>query len=1128
MPDCLLSAVATAEIILKGYCYSLQYNTNILYFTDKMRFCPLFLLVVLISCDNSLCVEGYFGAAHNDFRKLCVIVALPGRKIGPDPDIFKATWNTHLSIAGGKLFPSSDINEQLKIAEDHCKDSKPDNDPICAFRDFVTMGIFVEQDVRKLQESLNYTVDSAWYLYAHYIAAWFQHPRMIRLQCGPKLQNLWMFIANMSHLQSFDLLFRMKSVYDSTNAAGLRQEIDRFCRASSTEQICEIKICTNTVDKVDKLLAFVGRDQWDNSTSEILKNAMRLHFYAVKLKFINLHPSAAGRNIFSTKDSEVNTWIKQITFYLFDSIQNSEIEKLGRVIELLPNTIDLPCDHAAEFPSLKRTICTFNSMIDSLVGYLNNKNAKVNAKHISTNIDYEKFLQEKRFEQILNIGETTQHTLLLVAQHLKLEMKNNFGELKNYFQQLAEFDWTKARADIAYIDSTLGRYKDASAQSASKMDSYMDQLIKAALAAAIGDQVEAALKLSFAIAEACNPLKAIFAGGSATDVLDATQGVSQAMSNVAKAAKLKDAFDTLISEIKKYSDKLNKNEIYLNNVASLITSLNTSALSSSASVSSEFEAQKQRFLDDYNNYTPAVTKDDLREITVYWENLIGEACDLLDSTSGTISGITKTVLAAQRTCPNAKVEVQKLIATYEEIYDFQFKLMDALAACMRAVAAYRAANVINSDFEAAKLKDADSPEIFAELEMLSAFSMICYKVSMIAAIDSYCTILTYTEGHLPRECIGARTSITSLLSRNKLSCSTMLEFQRIPTKPSEPGDKAYISLKDLYAGQTAVFKIPDSQWLIDHNWISSSQKNDKMFVQRFEIYLPVVSKKKTQVQVKVQATVGNQLTPPDGTEYVIYPRPTLWYAYSEGKSLSECRQVEFPNPYNDNCRKMPKICPITKELSNCANRGNICPSIYAQWEINIYGYENAHLSVPSTDIPLRVALQLCAIRDSDHALMKREDHGTGISMMPLVGGEPLSWDLYHSLAFNTQGTCCGSNQYYDDSTSVCTACPSGSVDKYSGLFCANEVRFVAAPTSEAIFTFNDAQSTCTKAGATIASAQAIRRSVALGYNRCECGWLSGGAMQAPKPNDSCIGYGGLSTMTCSRSNTWGVYCNNNF
>ncbi|KAK3583794.1 hypothetical protein CHS0354_022837 [Potamilus streckersoni] len=1099
----------------------------------KMRFHAMSWLVVLICCGSCLCGEGYFGAAHDDFRKLCVIVALPGRQNGPDPDIFKATWNRYLSYAGAKIFSSSDTNEQLRVSEAHCKESKPDNDPICAFRDFATMGNLIEQDVRKLQETLSFKIEYAWYLYAIYIQAWFLHPRMTRLDCGPKLQNLWLFLDKMSLLPSFDLVFRMKSVYDNINARGLRQEIDKFCRTSSTEQICEMKILTNTADKVDKLLTYIGRDQWNNGASEILKHAMRLHFYAVKLKFLKLHPSLAGRDILSTKDSEVNKWIKDITLNFFDSIQKSQIESFGRVIELLPYTVDLPCDHAAEFPSLKRTICTFTSMIDSLTGYLANKQAKVNTKHISTSIDYEKFLQEKRFEQILNIGETTQYTLLLVAKHLKLEMKNNFGELKKYFQQIAEFDWKKARADIAYIDSTLSRYKNASVQSATKMDGYMDQLIKAALAAAIGDQVEAALKLSFAIAEACNPLDIIFTGGGATGVLDATQGVSQAMANVAKAAKLKDAFDALISEITKYSDKIKQNEIYLNNVASLINSLKTMALSSSSSsssfsLSSEFEAQKQQFLDDYNNYTPAVTKDDLKGITVYWENLIDEACDLLDSTSGTVSGITKSVLAAQRTCPNAKVEVQKLIATYEEIYDFQFKLMDALAACMGAVTAYQAANVINSDFDAAKLKNADNPEIFAELEMLSAFSMICYKISMIAAVDSYCNILTYTEGHLPRECIGAATSITSLLSRTKLTCTTLLEFQRIPTKPSKQGDKAFINLEDLYAGRTSVFKIPDSQWLIDHNWISSSQKNDKIFVQRFEIYLPVVSKTKRQVQVKVQSTVGNQLTPPDGTEYVISPRPTLWYTYSEGESRSECRQVEFPNPYNDNCRDMPKICPITKELSYCANRGNICPSIYSQWDINVYGYENANLAVPSTNTPLRVALQLCAIPDSEHALTQREDHDTGIARIPVAVGEQISWDVYHSVAFSTKGTCCGSNQYYDDSMSMCTTCPSGSVDKYSGLLCGSEIRFVPAPTSDATFSFDNARATCTKAGTTIASTQAVQNAVALGYDGCGCGWLSERIMQAPKPHDSCKENGGLSTVTCSSSNTWGVYCINNY
>ncbi|KAK3597799.1 hypothetical protein CHS0354_006169 [Potamilus streckersoni] len=364
--------------------------------------------------------------------------------------------------------------------------------------------------------------------------------------------------------------------------------------------------------------------------------------------------------------------------------------------------------------------------------------------------------------------------------------------------------------------------------------------------ATLGDAAEALLKLSFRIAQACNPLKTLIEGGSAVSILDSSQQLSRSLVGVTKAILLFESFDKLVSKSKEFVVMLSANENYLTTVVSLVNSLKilTSQWSPSSSSSSEFATKMNKFLEDYKNYKPVVSKDLLREMTASWENFVTVACGLVESTKGNIASVARVTLFKQGSCGKAKSQARNLVVAYEEIYNFQFTLKDSLAEAMRAWTSFNAASIINSDFNAATLKSADDPEIFEKLELLSAFSFICYKISVRTATDAYCDILEYLEGHRSFDRVEEGTLITSLFSRTPLKCHISEKFYEVPTKPSNQEDKAYISLEDLYAGNPVVFKIPDSQWLIDHGWISPRQRHDTIFVQRFEIFLPVVSRNK--------------------------------------------------------------------------------------------------------------------------------------------------------------------------------------------------------------------------------------------------------------------------------------------
>ncbi|KAK3597797.1 hypothetical protein CHS0354_006166 [Potamilus streckersoni] len=1073
--------------------------------------------LVLIFCGICLCYDEYL----NDFRQLCPTLVIPTLYNGQNPENFKAIWEKNLNIAGRKIFENLNKTEALKAVDDRCDNIGTERDIICTFKDYATIGELVERDIRSLNERLDPMLESAWNYYLNYIIAWFQHPRIVSLHCDPTLERLWKFIDKLSHLESYKALLDMKSVYDNINSKGLRQEINRVCIVKPTDKLCLIKIWTNTADKVDKLLTYIGREQWDNISSEIYKSAIRLHFYGVKSMFQKMNPSSSAQGFLSTEDSEVEIWIKNTTFHIFALIQNNQIESLVRIVQLLPNSFDLPCDLSADYPSFKRTICTFNNMLYTLHSHV--KDVKGNIKHINVNIDYEKFLREERLEQILNIGETTSYTLTQVTKHLKLESKKNFGEVKSYFQTLANFDFLKTQADISYIENSLNHYKKTSIEASRELDFHMDIILKAAMVVTLGDAAEALLKLSFRIAEAMNPLKALIEGGSAVSILDASQQLSRSLVSVSKAIALFASFDKLISKAKKFVVMLSANDNYLKTVVKLLKSLKilTSQSSSSSSSLPEFTTTMNKFLEDYKNYKPVVTKDFLLGMTASWEKVVNAACGLIDSTQGTAAGGAKIVLLKEGSCIKAKSQARKIVVSYEEIYNFQFTLKDSLAEAMRAWTSFNSASMINSDFNAAKLKSADDSEIFEKLELLSAFSVICYKISVRTATDAYCDILEYLEGHRPLDCVEEGTLITTLLSRTPLKCQIMEDYFVVPTKPSNQEDTAYISLEDLYAGNPVVFKIPDSQWLIDHGWISARQRHDTIFVQRFEIFVPFVSKKSRRVQVQAQATVGNQLKAPDGTEYVIYPPPTLRYTYIEGRQGRECSIEEDSNSYNDHCRGMPKICPITKVSPNCASRGNICPSIYAQWNIIVHGYKKANLAVPSTDIPLVARLQFCTHPVSRDVSRQQKDfnyHSSSLHSLVEPRQKRANSDL------EQDNKCCESNKYYNESEDTCTDCPSGTKSKYKGLFCGKIIQFVPARFNDTTFSFDDAQKACK----IIASKTDIQNAVEVGDESCACGWLSDRTREAPKPNSSCEEYNGESTITCYSNNTLGVYCLNKY
>ncbi|KAK3597794.1 hypothetical protein CHS0354_006162, partial [Potamilus streckersoni] len=89
------------------------------------------------------------------------------------------------------------------------------------------------------------------------------------------------------------------------------------------------------------------------------------------------------------------------------------------------------------------------------------------------------------------------------------------------------------------------------------------------MVAMLGDAARALLKLSFRIAEACNPLTVLIGSGSAVSILDASQQLSRSMVGFTKAIARFNSFDKLVSKANECVVMLSANENYLTAVVSL-------------------------------------------------------------------------------------------------------------------------------------------------------------------------------------------------------------------------------------------------------------------------------------------------------------------------------------------------------------------------------------------------------------------------------------------------------------------------------------------------------------------------------------------------------------------------------
>ena len=816
----------------------------------------------------------------------------------------------------------------------------------------------------------------------------------------------------------------MVSALSWKTATNLRQALKDTCSSSNGNVFCKLVPLAETIDKVEELM------QIPDSQSDKIKGSLEI--LRVHLLLLPVWDP--------TNSLPLHVDINNKKFDFYSKI----VEKIVNIVrakqpeDLLPILLSLPPIGAITGCSATQPDrCLLYSLISQMTNYVKGVIYKPTApggaerKVIHSKVNYPAFIGQRTLTEVLNIAQSGETTLQTVALHLSQQIEctgdklgktlsTTFQDLQDYFTAMHSFDFTKAKHDVGYISTSLKTYGQRSVGLSKTVDGAMNEIISGALICAAHQVAYRTLKLAIAIAENSNPLGWLFGSNDADDLMEPLEELADAIYDLVVVNKLYNLLKDLMGLLKTAVAGLKRNAEFISSVKDLVKSLNIED-------DSKFQSQQAEFLEQYGNYTPATTKPQLVEIGAYLESIVEEACELIDSADVppvSSSYFFKNYVADSGLCLQTKVNIQKLMETYYEIYDFQFDLMEGLASFTRAKTGLNAAKNISFAWTSTveNCESFSTADKLARYAMLAGVSYTSYQLQMWLAVEEYCDILEYEDGGArPSVCQGVDTDISALVAYKTKSCEGNKDFTRYFSIPARDyttnkyknvmmgNNFAQLDIHDLFAGKGVEFQIPDSNWLIDHKWITPFEKDYAIYVKEFEVYLPVESSSPTSIAVRAYSTASNHLTP-GSTTYAIKPYEPLLSEYVEGHG-NPCRKSSLPNPYSlCGSSKPPNICLS----SNILQQDFIPASIYSQWNLQVSGYEHTDIPIPATDMEIKIAMTLCKKSRDTFSQSRAEE----------------------TIAYERSFTkCCLENQYWSNEDGKCYFCPNGTTSTLRGYFC---------------------------------------------------------------------------------------------
>ena len=610
--------------------------------------------------------------------------------------------------------------------------------------------------------------------------------------------------------------------------------------------------------------------------------------------------------------------------------------------------------------------------------------------------------------------------------------------ISKYFHGLAKYDQAIAQADVTFLTDKLKEFDGKAKTLSAKVEKDIKNAMTALLVTQAAQVIEESTILGLKIAEHANPLKVIFGGVEAGDIYEQTAEVARSLQELARGSALIANLEGVYEDMSGLAKDFKDNADQISNLNDMVEAIKKNKIEEIG-----FDADK--FIKGYGDYTPKVSKARLAQNDALWAAFKGSTCDLLFGAQGVGASGSQGVVGGMLLCERLEGTLAEFAALRENIFDFQFDLVDALARVVRGNVAKKLSQSItvsNDPLDASQL--------------MLGFFMTQYRLQSHASL--YCDKLEYlNQGEKITDCSvsqGRKTTIclpTGFFTNedidNIIACNPDTtydadeRFVYIPTRPQFNGDTGYINLPSLAKGNSVTFRLPAQRsWLRKYNWLAGEEFLAP-YVESFKLYLPLKEyktgneKQHSRTRIELTSVAGSSFSE---TSNVVYNLPfqdsNYLTIYTQG--YDRCPNgKEASNPYSL-CGNLPKICdtntrvpPITK---------SIMPTILSTWKIR-YTVESGEIDLtwnapnPATNLLMIAKVKLRFLPNPN--LTKRR----------------VLWHHRDETAFG----CCTGNTYRPEwRDKRCVPCPSkpngptDSVSNLRGYYCEKGKEDVAGEPPE--------------------------------------------------------------------------------
>ena len=748
-----------------------------------------------------------------------------------------------------------------------------------------------------------------------------------------------------------------------------------------------------------KISNFMARSLCHNSLPEFKKSSLTTKYEEIKtmatlmvsytstLHWNGFFREAASQRAYSNLETAMSLINKRITSMEFTSLACIKLEAtdmctLGDIYKLYGSLLKLKKNILS--PGMTKNLRQF------------------------TKVDHSKMLQLKTsaLKHLNLLGE-----IRSVDENLQASVKG----ISKYFYGLAKFDEDIAKADVTFISDKLSEFRKKSDEISKKVEKDIQNAMAAMVTVLAGQLVEESVILSLKIAEHTNPLKVIFGGVEVGDIYEQLAEVARAAQELTHGVALRTSLVNVIKDSADLAKDFKDN-------ANQISSMQTLVKAIEANKVDEIGYDADKFIKAYSDYTPKVNRARLAKNDALWATFKSETCDLLFGAQGAGAALGQGVVGGMLLCERLEGTLAEFSALRENVFDFQFDLVDSLAAVIRGNVGKKLStsiDVLNDVLESSKL--------------MLGFFITQHRLQHEAAV--YCDKIEYRlQGKRLDDCspssgFFSKENLDNIISFDlkKISYFEENKFVYLPTKPQFKGDTGFINIPSLAQGNSVTFRIPANRtWLRQHNWLGL-QENSAPFVESFKMYLPLKRygrKKKTSVTTRTSielTSIAGSMT--SDTSDVVYSIPlehskflTVYYL---GYRSSQCSDGnEISNPYSL-CKNLPDICDtFTKKPQE-----SLMPTILSTWKLS-YTVESGNRKVkwkapnPATNLLIKARVKLRHYRTKKSDFKLFEDN------------------------LASEEVCCKGNTYqpewYD---STCVPCPqkpdipTNSKSKLGGYYC---------------------------------------------------------------------------------------------